>query len=167
MLAHIAEKADDVPISSPIKIIDDYGAVIAFEIQKAFRLGASVAHGTTDVQELDCEYLCFSGHKLGGPTGIGVLYAKRDRLEQLDPVNLGGGAVETVTDESFTLAGLPMKLEAGTAYFEGVIGLAAACNYLQDLGQSLVDEEVDSRRRPGPGARREGLPVEGDAGHRA
>lgn len=112
----------------------------------------SIAHEPIDVRQLDCEYLCFSGHKLGGPTGVGVLYAKRDRLERLQPQMDGGGMVESVELNEHVLADLPMRLEAGTPSFEAVLGLAAACDWFAELGlenvalheRRLVKQLVDS-----------------------
>ncbi len=103
-------------------------------------INQSIAHERTNVRQLDCDYACFSGHKLGGPTGLGVLYAKPDRLEQLRPLLLGGGMVESVTDSEYVLEALPMRLEAGTAHFEGVIGLAAACEYLDELSIENISQ---------------------------
>lgn len=104
----------------------------------------SVAHERIDVRRLDCDYLCFSGHKLGGPTGIGVLYAKCDRLEMLKPHLWGGGMVESVGQSSYELADLPMRLEAGTPAFEAAIGLAAACEYLDEIGLDAIGEHERS-----------------------
>lgn len=104
----------------------------------------SIAHEQIDVRQLNCDYLCFSGHKLGGPTGIGVLYAKRDRLEKLKPALWGGGMVESVDETGFELADLPMRLEAGTPAFEAAIGLAAACDYLDEIGLGAIGEHERS-----------------------
>jgi cysteine desulfurase / selenocysteine lyase len=98
----------------------------------------SVAHQPLDVRRLGCQYLCFSGHKLGGPTGVGVLYVKRDRLERLQPLLYGGGMVESVGMDNIELARYPMRLEAGTAPFEGMIGLAAACDFLEQVGLTNI-----------------------------
>ena len=100
----------------------------------------SIAHRSLDVRELDCEYACFSGHKLGGPTGVGVLYAKRDRLEKLQPQLFGGGMVDSVDEAEHQLADLPMRLEAGTPAFEAVIGLAAACEFFEDIGLEAIHQ---------------------------
>ena len=96
----------------------------------------SVLHESIDVRDIDCEYLCFSGHKIGAPAGIGILYAKRDRLERLTPSVLGGGTVDEVSLLDHIPSNLPQRLEPGTPNFEGAIGLAAACDFLrdQDLG---------------------------------
>ena len=94
-----------------------------------------VVHGGVDVRSLDCDFYAFSGHKLYGPTGIGVLYGKRDILEQMPPFMCGGDMVDRVSFERTTYAPLPLKFEAGTANYVGAIGLGEAINYLekQDL----------------------------------
>ena len=89
----------------------------------------SVPHLKTDVQDLDIDFLAFSGHKMLGPTGIGVLYGKKELLENLEPINLGGGMNESFDNENEVyLKDLPTKLEAGTPNISGVIGLGAAIN---------------------------------------
>lgn len=115
------------PVERLVESAHACGALVMLDLNQ------SIAHQTIDVRKLDCEYACFSGHKLGGPTGVGVLYAKRDRLEQLQPMLFGGGMVESVGETELELAELPMRLEAGTPPFEAVIGLAAACEYFRDL----------------------------------
>ena len=111
-------------------------------IERAHRAGALVlvdgaqwvAHGVTDVRELDADFYAFSGHKLVGPTGIGVLYGKRALLEGMPPYQGGGDMIESVTFAKTTYAGLPNKFEAGTPDIAGVIGLGAAVDYLTGLG---------------------------------
>lgn len=93
-----------------------------------------IRHEQTDVLELDCDFYCFSGHKMLAPTGIGVLYGKKERLEALTPVRFGGGMVDVVTREHTTFAPLPARLEAGTPNFAGAIALAAAVRYLEEKG---------------------------------
>ncbi len=101
----------------------------------------SVPHLKTDVQALDCDFLAFSGHKMVGPTGIGVLYAKYDLLEQIKPINLGGGMNESFdTPEEIELKPIPTRFEAGTPNIEGVIGLGAAVNYLNNIGMDKIHE---------------------------
>ncbi len=93
------------------------------------------SHMKIDVHEMGCDFLVLSGHKMFGPTGAGVLYGKRERLEALRPSTLGGGTVNRVyADYSFDLRDLPWRLEAGTPDIAGVIGLAAAVEYIQKLG---------------------------------
>lgn len=99
----------------------------------------SVPHIKTDVQELDCDFLAFSGHKMGGPTGIGVLYGKYELLNQMNPANLGGGMNESFDNpEEVFLKPLPTRLEAGTPNIEGAIGLGAAINYLNKIGMDKI-----------------------------
>jgi cysteine desulfurase/selenocysteine lyase len=92
-----------------------------------------VAHGPTDVQALDADFYAFSGHKMMGPTGVGVLYGKRRLLEAMPPYQGGGDMIESVTFEKTTYAGLPNKFEAGTPDIAGVIALGAAVDYLAGL----------------------------------
>ena len=93
-----------------------------------------VAHHPTDVQALGCDFYCFSGHKLYGPTGIGVLWGKRELLEQMPPFQGGGDMIESVTFEKTTYAALPNKFEAGTPDIAGAIGLGAAIDYVTGVG---------------------------------
>jgi cysteine desulfurase/selenocysteine lyase len=90
-------------------------------------------HMRIDVQALDCDFYCFSGHKMFGPTGIGVLYGKEALLESMPPYQGGGEMIRTVSFEKSTYAALPYKFEAGTPHIAGAIGLGAAADYLQGL----------------------------------
>jgi len=94
----------------------------------------AVPHLKPDVQELDCDFYVFSGHKLFGPTGVGILYAKEDWLNKFAPYQTGGGTIKTVTLQKTEFADSPLKFEAGTPHIEGGIGLAAAINYVTELG---------------------------------
>jgi cysteine desulfurase/selenocysteine lyase len=98
----------------------------------------SAYHMTIDVQALDCDFLVFSGHKLYGPTGIGVLYGKKALLEAMPPWQGGGDMILTVTFEKTTFNELPNKFEAGTPHIEGAIGLGAAIDYLNALGMDNI-----------------------------
>ena len=93
-----------------------------------------VVHGGVDVQALDCDFYAFSGHKLFGPTGIGVLYGKEELLEEMPPFLSGGEMIEYVTRDKVTYAPLPHKFEAGTVNAAGAVGLAAAIDYLTAIG---------------------------------
>ncbi len=93
-----------------------------------------VAHYPTDVRDLDADFYAFSGHKLFGPTGIGVLYGKRELLEAMPPYMGGGDMIETVTFEKTTYAGLPNKFEAGTPNIAGAVGLGAAVDFVRSIG---------------------------------
>ena len=94
----------------------------------------SVPHLGVDVQDLDCDFLVFSGHKVYGPTGVGVLYGKESLLEKMPPYQGGGGMIDTVSIERSTWAPVPQKFEAGTPMIAEVIGLGAALDYVQALG---------------------------------
>jgi cysteine desulfurase/selenocysteine lyase len=93
----------------------------------------AIGHSFVDVQDLDCDFYAFSGHKLFGPTGIGVLFGKEARLEQLPPFQTGGEMIKTVTFQQATWNELPYKFEAGTPNIAGAIGLAAAIDYVNSI----------------------------------
>lgn len=97
-----------------------------------------VVHGGVDVAALGCDFYCFSGHKLYGPTGIGVLYGRREVLEQMPPFMSGGDMVDKVSFERTTFAPLPLRFEAGTANFVGAVGLGEAIAYLEGLDMEAV-----------------------------
>lgn len=117
-------------------------------ISDAHKVGAKVLidacqsapHMPLDVQDLDCDFLVFSGHKVYGPTGIGVLYGKADLLNEMPPYQSGGDMIHTVTFEKTTYNVLPMKFEAGTPIIAEVIGLGAALNYLMNIGLDKIHE---------------------------
>jgi cysteine desulfurase/selenocysteine lyase len=98
----------------------------------------AVSHLTVDVQELDCDFYAFSGHKLFGPTGIGVLYGKADLLERMPPYQGGGDMISVVTFEKTHYNTLPYKFEAGTPNISGVIGLGAAIDYVRAIGLDQI-----------------------------
>jgi cysteine desulfurase/selenocysteine lyase len=126
---------------------------IAEIVAEAHRLGAvvvvdgaqSVPHMPVDVRALDCDFLAFSGHKLGGPTGIGVLYGKYELLAETEPLNYGGEMIELVERERSTFKAPPDRFEGGTPNIAGVIGLGAAVRFLDDVGRASVfrhDQEL-------------------------
>ena len=94
----------------------------------------AVAHAGVDVHELDCDFYAFSGHKVFGPTGIGVLYGRENLLDEMPPYQAGGDMIRTVTFEKTTYNELPYKFEAGTPHIAGAIGLGAALEYLKRVG---------------------------------
>jgi cysteine desulfurase / selenocysteine lyase len=98
----------------------------------------SVPNMKVDVQELGCDFLTFSAHKMVGPTGIGVLYARKELLEEMDPFLGGGEMIETVSKEKTTWASVPHKFEAGTPNIAGAFGFSAAIDYLQELGMDNI-----------------------------
>lgn len=107
----------------------------------------SVPHIKTDVQDLDCDFLAFSGHKMCGPTGIGILYGKYELLNELEPINLGGGMNESFDSiEEVYLKPLPTRLEAGTPNIEGAIGLGAAVEYLTKIGLDNITNHEQTLR---------------------
>lgn len=116
-------------------------------IEKAHKCGAlvlvdasqSIQHIPIDVQDLDCDFLVFSGHKVYGPTGIGVLYAKKHLLEMMPPYQGGGDMILSVTFEKTLYNSVPYKFEAGTQHIEGAIGLAAAIRYIQNIGLDVIE----------------------------
>lgn len=104
----------------------------------------AVPHLTVDVKDLDCDFYVFSAHKLYGPTGIGVLYAKRHILAQMPPVQGGGGMIETVSFDEVTYTNAPQKFEAGTPDISGAAGLHAAIDYMCSIGmQKIAEHEND------------------------
>ena len=104
----------------------------------------SVYHMPVDVQALDCDFYVFTGHKLYGPTGIGVLYGRESLLEQMPPYQGGGDMIRSVTFDKTTYAELPHKFEAGTPHIAGAIGLGAAVNYLLSVGfEGIGRHEAD------------------------
>ena len=100
----------------------------------------AVAHMPVDVQDLDCDFYCFSGHKMCGPTGIGVLYGKQALLEKMEPVAFGGEMIDFVDLYESTWTELPWKFEAGTPNIASAIGLGAAIDYLEKIGMQTIHE---------------------------
>ena len=100
----------------------------------------AVPHLKPDVQDLDCDFYVFSGHKLFGPTGVGVLYGKENWLNKFPPYQTGGGTIKTVTLEKTEFADSPLKFEAGTPHIEGGIGLAAAIDYVNAIGFEAIQK---------------------------
>lgn len=124
---------DERPLSEIITYAHEHNIFVVVD-------GAqSVPHMKTDVKELDCDFLAFSAHKMCGPTGVGVLYGKKELLESLEPINLGGGMNESFDNiDSIYLKELPTRLEAGTPNIAGVIGLGAAIDYLNKIGMDNI-----------------------------
>ncbi|WP_171311342.1 cysteine desulfurase [Enterococcus cecorum] len=100
----------------------------------------AVAHMPVDVQDLDCDFYCFSGHKMCGPTGIGVLYGKQTLLEKMEPVAFGGEMIDFVDLYESTWTELPWKFEPGTPNIASAIGLGAAIDYLEKIGMQTIHE---------------------------
>jgi cysteine desulfurase/selenocysteine lyase len=116
------------PVKEMTALAHHFGATVLID-------GAQwVAHAPTDVRDIDCDFYAFSGHKLFGPTGTGVLYGKRELLERMPPFMGGGDMIKSVTFEKTLYADLPNKFEAGTPHIAGAIGLAAAIEYVLSVG---------------------------------
>jgi cysteine desulfurase / selenocysteine lyase len=111
-------------------------AVGAFTLVDAAQ---AAPHSVIDVQDLDCDFLCFSAHKMLGPTGIGILYGKREVLEPLPPYQGGGDMIKEVTFEKTTYNELPLRLEAGTPNIADVIAFGTAIDYLQEIGLEQIE----------------------------
>lgn len=133
---------------------------VAEIIGKAHAIGAkilidgaqSVPHMPVDFAALDADWLAFSGHKLCGPTGVGILIGKTERLEEMDPWQGGGEMIDQVFDDHSTWADLPYKLEAGTPNMAGAVGLAAAMDYLSAIGLDVIEAETRRLSRACAGA---------------
>lgn len=135
-LAHVTNVIGDVrPIKEITKYAHEHNIFVVVD-------GAqSVPHRACDVQDLDIDFLAFSGHKMCGPTGIGVLYGKQELLEELEPTRLGGGMNESFDDpSSMYYMDLPTRLEAGTPNIAGAIGLGEAIRYLSRIGMDKIEE---------------------------
>lgn len=116
------------PIKEITKIAHEHGAVMVVD-------GAQAApHMKIDVQDLDCDFLAFSGHKMCGPTGIGVLYGKKEHLEKMEPIEFGGEMIDFVGLQESTWKELPWKFEGGTPIIAGAIGLGVAIDFLEEIG---------------------------------
>jgi len=133
-VTHISNALGTVnPVKEIIRLAHERGAQVLID-------GAqSAAHIKVDVQDLDCDFFCFSGHKAYGPTGVGVLYGKLEHLEAMDPYQGGGEMIEVVTFEKTTYAKPPLKFEAGTPAIAEIIGLGPALDYIQNIGFEKID----------------------------
>jgi cysteine desulfurase/selenocysteine lyase len=133
---HISNALGTVnPIKYIINKSHDFGAAVLIDGAQA------VPHLIPDVQELDCDFYVFSGHKICAPTGIGVLYGKQEWLRKLPPYQGGGEMIKEVTFEKTTYADLPHKFEAGTPNIEGGIVLGTAIDYLNEIGFDNIQQQ--------------------------
>ena len=130
------------PVEKIVKLAHEKGAVVVVDAAQ------SAPHMPVDVTALDVDFLAFSGHKLMGPMGIGVLYGKEELLEKMPPFLTGGEMISTVTREGATYAKLPHKFEAGTVNAAGAAGLAAAIRYVEKIGFDTImaKEEALTKR---------------------
>lgn len=134
-LAHVSNVLGGVvPIGEIAELVHQVGAYLVVD-------GAqSVPHMAVNVQELDVDFYAFSGHKMLGPTGIGVLYGKEELLNRMSPVEFGGEMIDFVYEQSATWKELPWKFEAGTPNIAGAIGLGAAIDYLTEIGMDAIQD---------------------------
>lgn len=137
-LPHVSNALGTVnPVRELVRAAHGVGAPVLID-------GAQGApHAVVDVQDLDCDFYAFSGHKLYGPTGVGVLYGKADLLEAMPPYQGGGDMILSVSFEKTEYNVLPYKFEAGTPHIAGVVGLGAAVDYLEALGLDAVAAHED------------------------
>ena len=143
-LAHVSNVLGVVnPIKEIAELVHQANALLVVD-------GAqSVPHMKIDVQDLDVDFFAFSGHKMLGPTGIGVLYGKEELLEQMSPVEFGGEMIDFVYEQEATWKELPWKFEAGTPNIAGAIGLAVAIDYLDKIGmETPMTEFFTSTKSP-------------------
>lgn len=118
-----------------IKYAHKKGAIVIVDASQ------SIPHTKVDVQDLDADFLVFSGHKMFAPLGIGVLYGKKELLNKMPPFLMGGDMIEYVYEQNTTYAPLPNKFEAGTQNVEGVVGLGAAIDYIESIGYETINKE--------------------------
>lgn len=163
-LAHVSNALGTInPVEKFIAVAKQHGVPVLLDGAQA------IPHINVDVQKLGCDFYCFSGHKLCGPTGIGVLYGREALLEAMPPWQGGGDMILTVSFDKTTYNQLPWKFEAGTPHIAGVIGLGAALRYLNSLGmdniaayeQGLLDYATEQLRQIN------GLRIIGTASHKA
>ena len=133
-VTHVSNSIGTInPVREIAKISHENGAYFVVD-------GAqSVPHFETDVKEIGCDFLAFSSHKMLGPTGVGVLYGRKNLLEEMPPFLYGGGMIMEVTYENSTFKKLPWKFEAGTPNIAGSIGLGAAIDYLKKIGMKNIE----------------------------
>jgi cysteine desulfurase / selenocysteine lyase len=120
------------PIKEIIQLAHEVGAIVSVDGAQA------VPHMKVDVKDLDCDFLSFSGHKMCGPTGVGVLYGKYDLLQGMDPIEFGGDMIDYVYLEDATFKDAPYKFETGTPIIAGAIGLKKAIDYLNQIGYDFI-----------------------------
>ena len=134
-IAHVSNVLGTINnVKKIIKYAHKKGAIVIIDASQ------SIPHMKIDVQDLDADFLVFSGHKMLAPLGIGVLYGKREILNKMTPFLMGGDMIEYVYEQETTYAPLPNKFEAGTQNVEGVVGLGAAIDYIQNIGYDKMQE---------------------------
>ncbi|HLQ71971.1 MAG TPA: cysteine desulfurase [Bacillota bacterium] len=134
-VAHVSNVLGTInPVKQITQIAHEHGAICVID-------GAqSVPHMKVDMEDIDCDFYAFSGHKMCGPTGIGVLYGKRHLLNNMEPVEFGGEMIDFVNLYDSTWKELPWKFEGGTPIIAGAIGLGAAIDFLEEIGMDAISE---------------------------
>lgn len=123
-----------MPVEEVTKIAHKHNALVLLDSAQ------SVPHMKVDVQRIDCDFLAFSGHKMCGPTGVGILYAREELQDEVEPLSIGGGTIKDVGLDYYNLVKGPKKFEAGTPPIAEFIGLGAAIDYLQGIGMDSIRE---------------------------
>jgi cysteine desulfurase/selenocysteine lyase len=163
-VVHVSNALGTVnPVKAIVAAAHEQGAVVLLDGAQA------TAHTSVDVQDLDCDFYALSGHKMFGPTGVGVLYGRRELLEAMPPYQGGGDMIRTVRFDKSTYNDLPYKFEAGTPNIAGTIGLGAAVEYLAELDMSMLADYEDSllQHCVTLAASLPGLRIIGNAAHKA
>jgi len=133
-VVHVSNALGTVnPVKEIVRLAHEKGVPVLLDGAQA------VAHTPVNVQDLDCDFYVFSGHKLLGPTGVGVLYGKKEFLAKMPPYQGGGDMIRSVTFEKTTYSDLPHKFEAGTPHIAGVIGLGVAIDYISSVGLDRIE----------------------------
>lgn len=142
-IAHVTNViGDERPIKEISKFAHDNNILIVVDAAQ------SIAHDKVDVQDLDIDFMAFSGHKMYGPTGTGVLYGKFELLEKVMPINYGGGMNAIFTKDGYVeLREIPTRLEGGTPNIEGVLGLGEAISYIESIGIDKINDYEKNLRR--------------------
>ncbi|MFK7991127.1 MAG: cysteine desulfurase [Sandaracinaceae bacterium] len=134
-MSHVSNSLGSVqPVKAITKLAHDVGAKVLLDGAQA------TPHLPVDVRDIDCDFYVFSGHKLYGPTGIGVLYGKRALLDEAEPYQGGGDMIRSVSFKKTTYAPVPAKFEAGTPHIAGAIGLGAAIDHVESIGRGVLHE---------------------------
>ena len=141
-LAHITNVVGDIrPLEQISKLAHENNILMVVDAAQ------SIAHTKVDVQKMDADFLVLSGHKMYGPTGIGVLYGKYNLLEEMAPINYGGGMNAVFTKDGYIeLREIPIRFEAGTPNIEGVIGLSSAIDYIMKIGIENIEKYENKLR---------------------
>ena len=144
-VVHISNSLGTVnPVRKMIAIAHEYNVPVMLDAAQA------VPHQKIDVQKLDCDFFAFSGHKVFGPTGIGVLYGKEALLDAMPPYQGGGDMIKSVSFEGTTYNDLPHKFEAGTPNIAGTVGLGVALDYIQKIGYDNIQAQEEDLLNYGP-----------------